>query len=94
LPNSYTITITDTTVNSVSVDAGDSVTWHNSTAGSVRVYNLPDILSPTPPGAEFTLAAGADSSSYRVNGSKNTYTYNLSIATPDNLPATGTISID
>lgn len=94
MPNSYTITITDTTVNSVTVNPGDTVTWHNSTAGSVTVYNLPNILSPTPPGEEFTLGANGDSSAYHVNGSKNTYTYNLSIATPDDLPATGTISID
>ncbi len=94
MPDGTAININDTSVDAITVKSGKKVYWHNATSSSVCLSNLPDILSPTPNGAEFTLGAGENSRSYTVNGSKGSYSYNLSLVSPDELPTTGTISID
>jgi len=93
MPDTYTITITDNSVNTVTVDAGDKVQWTNSASISVTLSNLPDIISPTPPNAIITLAVGATSQQYTVNGSQGEYTYDISATSPEGLPRTGTIDI-
>lgn len=93
MPNTYTITITDTSVNSVTVNAGDKVQWTNSASISVTISNLPNILSPTPPNATLTLAVNATSQQYTVNGTTGEYIYNISATSPAGLPRTGTIDI-
>jgi plastocyanin len=93
VPESYTITITDDSVDAADVTAGDTIQWTNSASVSVTLSNLPDILSPTPPGATITIAVGQSSSSYTVNGSRGDYTYDISATSPEGLPRTGTIDI-
>lgn len=94
MPTAYTITVTASSVTSVSCKPGDTVQWYNNSGSTIVISNLPNILSPTPPGESITLADKTYSSTYTVNGSKGSYTYEMSLAEPDNLPATGTISID
>ena len=93
MPDTYTITITDNSVNTVTVDAGDKVQWTNSASIGATLSNLPDIISPTPPNATITLAVGATSQQYTVNGSQGEYTYDISATSPEGLPRTGTIDI-
>ena len=93
MPQTYTITITDASVNGVTVGSGDKVQWTNSASISVTLSNLPDILSPTPPSATIVLASGATSQQFTVNGSPGEYTYALSATSPAGLPRTGTIDI-
>jgi plastocyanin len=93
MPDTYTITITDNSVNAVTVDAGDKVQWTNAASISATLSNLPDIISPTPPNAIITLAVGATSQQYTVNGSAGEYTYDISATSPEGLPRTGTIDI-
>jgi plastocyanin len=93
MPDTYTITITDDSVNTVTVDAGDKVQWTNSATISATLSNLPNILSPTPPNAQIVLASGATSQQYTVNGTQGEYTYNISATSPEGLPRTGTIDI-
>jgi len=93
MPNTYTITITDTSVNTPTVDPGDKVQWTNSASIGATLSNLPDVISPTPPNATIELAVGATSSQYTVNGSQGEYTYDISATSPEGLPRTGTIDI-
>jgi plastocyanin len=93
MPNSYTITITDDSVNAVTASAGDTITWQNNAAVSVTLSNLPDILSPTPPNETITLASGASSRSYTVSNRPGNYTYDISATSPEGLPRTGTIDV-
>jgi plastocyanin len=93
MPQTYTITITDTSVNSVTVSAGDKIQWTNSASVSVTLSSLPDIFSPTPPNASVTIAVGQTSQQYTVNGSQGDYSYDISSTTPKDLPRTGTIDI-
>jgi plastocyanin len=87
------ITITDSSVNTVTVQPGHKIRWTNDASVSVTLTNLPSILSPTPPGAELTLAVGETSGKYTVNGSPGSYTYDISPTGPAALPRTGTIDI-
>jgi plastocyanin len=93
VPDSHTITITDDSVDTAEVTPGDTIQWTNSASVSVTLSNLPNVLSPTPPGATITMGVGQSSSSYTVNGSRGDYTYDISATSPEGLPRTGTIDI-
>jgi len=94
MPQTYTITITDDTVDAVTVTAGDKVQWTNSASVSVTLSSLPDIFSPTPPNATIRIDVGQTSEPLTVNGSQGDYTYDISATGPGALPRTGTIDID